>query len=132
MKEDLGKLLLRVSVAGMMLPHGISKLLHGIGGIHQRVLDAGLPGFFAYGVHLGETVAPVLMILGFKSRLAALVLAFNMLVAIFLAHSGDVFLLGKGGGWAIELQALYLLGALSVALLGPGRFAVRNELGLWR
>jgi len=46
-----------------------------------------------------------------------------MLVAIALAHTDEVFTLGAQGGWAIELQALYLFGAVAIALLGAGRLS---------
>lgn len=123
--EDLGKLLLRLAVGGLMLFHGIAKLQHGIHGIEQRVIGAGLPTIVAYGVYLGEIVAPVFMILGVWTRLAGLVVVVNMVVAIALAHSHDVFKLSeKGGAWAIELPMFYLVGGLAVACLGAGRFSV--------
>ena len=46
-----------------------------------------------------------------------------------LAHAGDVFKLGEQGGWAIELQGLFLFGALAVMLLGGGRFSVGGLRG---
>jgi putative oxidoreductase len=112
--------LLRLSVAGMMLFHGISKVLNGIGGIEARVVASGLPAPLAYGVYIGEVVAPLLVIANFWVQGAALVMAVNMVFAIALAHAGDVFALRRGA-WAIELQALFLFGSVAVALLArPG------------
>jgi putative oxidoreductase len=112
--------LLRLSVAGMMLFHGISKVLNGIGGIESRVVASGMPAFVAYGVYLGEVVAPLLLIANVWVQGAAIVMAVNMLFAIGLAHAGDVFALRRGA-WAIELQALFLVGSVAVALLArPG------------
>jgi putative oxidoreductase len=112
---------LRLSVAGMLLMHGISKLVNGIGGIESRVVSAGLPAPLAYGVLVGEIVAPLLVIAGFWVQPAAIVMAVNMVFAVFLAHAGDVFRLGRGGGWAIELQALFLSGSIAIALMArPG------------
>src|SRR5690349_19512618 len=116
---DLGKLLLRVNVAGLMLFHGAGKLAHGVSGIGDSLANHGLPRAFGYGVLVGEVVAPLLIILGIYTRPAALVLAFNMVVAVLLAHTGDLFKLGRGGGYALELQAFYLVGAIAIALLGP-------------
>jgi putative oxidoreductase len=76
----------------------------------------GLPGFVAYGVYLGEVAAPILLLTGLWVRGAALLAAFNMVVAVALVHSAQVFTLGKSGGWAIELQAFYFVTALVVAL----------------
>jgi len=112
--------LLRLSVAGMMLFHGISKVLHGIGGIEARVVSHGLPAWLAYGVYVGEVLAPLLLIANVWVQGAAIVMAVNMLFAIFLAHAGDVFALRRGA-WAIELQALFLVGSVAVALMArPG------------
>jgi len=130
-RDDLAKLLLRVSIAGLMLLHGIAKLIKGVGGIENLLASKGLPTFFAYGVHLGELVAPVLMMAGIFTRPAALVFVINMIIAVALAHPGDVFALSKTGGWKVELQALYVFGALAVALLGPGRFSVSRGKGPW-
>jgi putative oxidoreductase len=43
----------------------------------------------------------------------------------------DLFALTKQGGWALELQGLYLFGALSVALMGAGRLSVAGPNGRW-
>lgn len=127
--EDTGKLVLRVTVAALMLFHGVAKLTGGIDGIKQTVTGAGLPEFIAYGIYVGEVVAPLLMIVGLLARISGLIFAFNMLAAILLSHRGDVFAIGEFGGWKIELQMLYLIGGLCVALLGPGRYAIPPRRG---
>lgn len=122
--DDGGKLLLRVAVGVLMLLHGLFKLANGIGGITGMVQAAGLPPALAYGVYVGEVLAPLLLIIGLWTRPAALVVAINMVVAIVLAHGSQLFSLTKQGGWALELQGLFLFGALAVALLGAGRYSV--------
>jgi putative oxidoreductase len=122
-RDDLGKLILRVTVAGLMLFHGVHKLGHGISGIVANVDAKGLPHVFAYGVYIGEVIAPLFVIAGFYTRPAALVITFNMIVATALSHAAQVFSLGAAGQWAIELQLLYGLGGVAIALLGPGRFS---------
>jgi len=129
MRDALAKLLLRVSVGGLMLFHGISKLHHGAGGIISNVQSHGLPAAFAYGVYLGEVVGPVLMIIGWATSVAAGLVAFDMIVAVWLAHAGQLFALGKAGGYALELQALYFFGAVAVALLGPGHYSLSRGKG---
>ena len=126
--EDWGLLLLRLAIGGLMLFHGVDKIIGGIDGITALVQSKGLPGFVAWGVLVGEVVAPILIVLGVYVRPAGAVLAFNMLVAILLAHPNDVFKLGEHGEWAIELQMLYLLGALSITFLGAGRITIRDML----
>jgi putative oxidoreductase len=122
--ENLGKLLLRVTVAGLMLFHGISKLMHGLDPITGMLEAKGLPVFMAYGAYVGEVVAPVLMIVGFKTRFAAAALAFNMVTAIGLAHASDFFSMNPYGGWTVELPMFFLLGAVCVVLLGAGRMSL--------
>ncbi|MGE5339095.1 MAG: DoxX family protein [Gemmatimonadota bacterium] len=116
-----GILLLRWTVAGLMLFHGVAKLLHGIDGIASMVASLGLPGWVAYGVLIGEVIAPLMVIVGLFVVPAALVMAFNMVVAVGLAHSEQLFTLGGSGGYALELQAFYFFGSLAIALLANRR-----------
>ncbi len=122
--DDWGRLLLRIAIGGLMLFHGVDKLVGGVAGISGLLQSKGLPGFLAWGVLVGEVLAPVMIVVGFYARPAGAILAFNMLVAIALAHPGDIFKLGDHGQWAIELPMLYLLGGLSIMLLGAGGISV--------
>ena len=122
--HDIGKLILRLVLGISVLLHGIAKLTGGIGFITSVVAKAGLPSFVAYGVYLGEVIAPLLVILGWYSRAGAVLIALNMVFAIALVHSGQLFALGQSGGWALELQGMFLFTAVAVALLGPGRFSL--------
>jgi putative oxidoreductase len=81
----------------------------------------------AYGVYAGEIIAPLMVLAGFYARIGGLIIVVNMIFAILLAHAGDVFSLTQHGGWALELQAFYLLGGLAVVLLGSGKFAVKPD-----
>jgi len=128
---DLGKLLLRAVLGALILLHGIAKLQTGVAGISSNLAHAGFPGAVAYLVYAGEIVAPILLIMGLWTRPAALVVVINMVVAILLSHPGQILSLGRSGGWAIELQAMYLSAALAVALLGAGRFRVGGRQGRW-
>lgn len=129
--DDLGKLLLRVLVGGLMLFHGAHKVLHGIGGIVGMVGDHGIPSAFAYGVFVGEVLAPVLLVLGVLTRVGGLLVATNMVVAILLVHTADLLTLARTGGWSLELQAFYLFGGLAIALLGAGRYGLGGARGRW-
>jgi putative oxidoreductase len=127
--EDTGKLILRVSLGVMILLHGIAKVMGGVGGIVGMVEKSGLPGAFGYLVYVGEVLAPLLLIVGLWTRLAALVIVGNMVVAVVLVHMADLFALNKQGGWALELQGMFLFTAIAVALLGAGRFSVGGARG---
>jgi putative oxidoreductase len=124
MTDDAGKLLLRAVLAILLLFHGFSKLKGGIAFIAGMLTKAGLPGALGYLVYIGEVVAPLLILVGLFTRPAALVVVINMIVALLLVHTAQFFTLNEQGGWALELQGMYLAGALAVALLGAGRYSI--------
>lgn len=124
---DAGKLLLRLTVGILMLLHGIAKVIGGPAFVVGLVEKMGMPGFFGYAVYLGEVIAPLLLILGLWTRIAALIVAGNMVVAIALVHLGELFSRNQGGGWALELQGMFLFTAIAVALIGPGRFSINGK-----
>jgi putative oxidoreductase len=124
---DLARLLLRLALGCLILLHGVAKLMGGIDPVIGLVTAMGLPAFVAYGVYIGEVVAPALVILGWFSRLGALLIAINMLFALALAHRAELFKLAPTGGYALELQALYLFVAIAIALMGPGRYSMNER-----
>lgn len=124
---DWGKLILRLALGILILLHGIAKLRGGIGPIEGMVTAAGLPGFVAWGVYVGEVVAPLMVIAGWYAVPGAAIIAVNMVFAIGLVHMGELFAIGPTGGWALELQGMYLAAAVAVALLGPGRYGVNGR-----
>lgn len=119
--EKIGKLILRVVLGLVVLLHGIGKLRGGIDGITGMLVAHGLPAALAYGVYVGEVLAPVMVILGLYARVGGFLIAGNMLVALYLVHRAELIALGPQGGWAIELQVLILAAALGVMLFGPGK-----------
>lgn len=121
---DLGKLILRVALGVLMLLHGIAKISSGVAPILGLLANSGLPPALGYLVYVGEVLAPLLLIVGFWTRPAALIVAINMVVAVVLAHSGQLLELERSGGWALELQGMYFFTAIAVALLGAGRFSL--------
>lgn len=124
---DLGLLILRISIGGLMLLHGIAKLQHGAGFIEQVVVDAGLPSFIAYGVYIGEVIAPLFILFGYGTRAASVVFAGNCLVAALLVHSQDIFALNEQGGWSVELLGLFFLGAVALIFTGGGKYSISNK-----
>ena len=124
--SDIAKLLLRVSLGVLILFHGIHKVIYGVGGVKAMLTHAGLPELLAYGVYVGELIAPIFIILGLYGRVASLVLAFNMLVAIFLAY-GFSFSLAKYGGVSMESPLLFFIMSILLFLLGSGKYSVNNK-----
>ncbi|RDK87236.1 DoxX family protein [Marinirhabdus gelatinilytica] len=119
---DLGLLVLRIGVAGLMLTHGVPKFLAFIGGDLSVVGDPlGIGGLLSsILVLLGELVAPVLIIIGIKTRFAAIISAITMAVAAFVVHGADP--LAKK-----EMALLYLIGFISIALMGAGSISVDKK-----
>jgi len=128
---DVAKLILRLTVGLLILLHGISKIQGGPGFILDIVEKAGLPDPFGYLVYVGEVLAPILVIVGLWTRVAAVVIAINMIVAVLLVHTGQLLQLAPEGGWALELQGLYLAVPIAIALLGAGRYSVGGVHGRW-
>ena len=113
-KTDLGLLILRLTLGVNMLFHGIAKIQNGAGGIGKAFASKGLPEFFSYGVYLGEVIAPIMIIAGFRTKMGSLLISATMVVAILLKHSDDIFALGSHGSWGIELQSIYLFAARAI------------------
>ncbi|MAT89142.1 MAG: DoxX family protein [Flavobacteriaceae bacterium] len=114
----IGLFILRVAFSGMMLTHGIPKLLKLI----QGNLEFGDPIGLGSTVSLiltviGEAICPMLIILGFKTRLAAIPTIITMAVAAFVVHGSDPF--GRK-----ELALVYFFAFLVIALTGAGRYSV--------
>lgn len=123
---DLGLLILRIVTATLMLLHGIAKIGN-TSFIEGLLAEKGLPAFLSYGVYITEIIAPILIIIGFRTRLSALVLVFGSLTAIFLAHTQQLFLLNQGGGWELELIGLFMSAGITLFFTGGGKIAVSSS-----
>jgi len=125
---DTGLFLIRAILAVVFIYHGSQKLFgsfggHGIEGTAGFMGTIGIPfpTFSAVMAGVTEFAGGIVLLLGTGARLAALPMAFTMLVAIATALSGfDV----RTGGMEYALTLGVIL--LALALLGPGRFTVSN------
>ena len=129
--DDVAKLILRLTLGGLILFHGVSKLTGGIGFVAGALGKAGMPSALAYLVYIGEVIAPLFLLAGVWSRGAALVIAVNMIVAVLLVDTGQLYSISNSGGYALELQAMYLFTAIAIALMGAGRYSVGGARGRW-
>lgn len=130
MAEDIGKLLLRLNLGGLLLCRGAYFLFNGLDAIKAFLVANGLPEVLAYGIYVGELVAPLLILLGLFTRIGGFLVVVNMLAAVLLARIAEVMLLHpRDSGFVLELEAFYLVGGLCVILFGPGRFAIER---LWQ
>jgi len=125
--RSLGLLLLRVVPSGLMMTHGWPKMNRLI---NQWGSEEGVKFFNFLGLGpevslvltvLAELVAPALMMVGWKTRWAALPAAFTMGVAAFVVHGGDP--LGDK-----EMALLYGVAFSAVGLLGGGAWSVDGWL----
>lgn len=125
--SDLGMFISRVAIGFPMLVYGISKVFYGIDFIENLLTEKGLPSFLAYGVFVGEVVAPILIIVGFRARLAGLIFAINCFTAICLAQTSNILKLNEYGGWALELLAIYMLVGISFLFTGAGKLSISTQ-----
>lgn len=111
---------------------GIAFIMHGLPGIFSADYMAGhigmlelygipLPEFTAYLSKGGELIGGVLMLLGLFTRMSAIVIMINMMVATFIALRGDIF-----GDFQAEMSFTYLLIALVIFFKGPTDFSIDN------
>ena len=124
---DLGLLLIRVIIGFTMLLYGIKKAFNGLDFILAVLEKQGLPSFISYGVYVGEVIAPILMIIGFRTRLASLVFALTCFIIILLTKMDKLFLLNDKGGMVIELIAIYFVVSLGLFFTGAGKYAVSKK-----
>src|SRR4051794_33762875 len=120
---DAGELVLRLGLGIVFIGHGWGKLQNpsAFAELLQQ-LRVPAPKLLAWVVALLETVGAALIIVGVATRLMALGLAINMLVALVNLRIGKApFLSGpEGEGWDFEL--LLLVSSLALVFTGPGRF----------
>lgn len=119
---DLGLLILRVSFSALMLTHGIPKLsklfISPIAFPDPLGVGSGLSLVLTL---IGELIAPVFIIVGFKTKLAAIPATITMLVAAFVVHFGDPI-------ETKEKALLYFFAFLVILLSGAGQFSVDGYL----
>ena len=125
---DVGLLILRITVGGLILLHGIHKISAGLDKQMQLLSENGLPGQLMYFVYISEILAPVLLVMGAFTRISALTIIITMITIIYVI---PVPLLGldKHGASMIELQRFYLLIPVALFFTGPGRYRLRHTGG---
>ena len=115
---SLGLAILRIGASLMMITHGFPKFQKLIRGDFQFANPIGIgesPSLFL--TVIGEFIAPIMIIIGYKTRIATVPTILTMLVAAFIVHRSDPF--GQK-----ELAVLYALVFLAVLLLGPGKYSL--------
>ncbi|NER11371.1 DoxX family protein [Muriicola jejuensis] len=121
MQANIGLALLRISASAMMLTHGYPKFQKLLSGDFEFGDPIGLgptPSLFL--AIIGEFICPILVLIGFKTRWAAIPTVITMAVAAFVVHASDPF-------GTKEKAMLYLAMFLVIVLVGPGKYSVDKK-----
>ena len=120
--EHLALPLLRIIASILMMHHGWGKLLKLMAGGEIQFYDfMGLgPNISLLLAVIGEFIAPIFIILGFKTRYAAMPIVFTMAIAFFVVHAADPF--GEK-----EMAFLYFIMFFVIMLAGPGGYSLDEK-----
>jgi len=135
--DDLSTLIMRVMLGIVFFPHGAQKLLgwfggSGFSGTMSMFTDKmGIPAVLAFLAIMAESVGAVALIAGFLTRIAALGIGTNMVVAIFMVHLPNGFFMNwfgnqKGEGFEYHLLAITL--ALALIIKGGGKWSIDRQM----
>ncbi|MBI3271236.1 MAG: DoxX family protein [Planctomycetes bacterium] len=125
--RDWGIAVLRVAVGGVFVAHGAQKLfVYGIPGVAGLMAQLGIPfpTLSALAVTAAEFLGGLALLAGFFTRLAALPIAFSMVVAAATVHLKNGFFLPNGA----EYVLLLLSASAALSLTGSGAFSVDRLL----
>lgn len=124
---DAGLLVLRLSIGILMLLHGIAKIQNGVSGTMGLIENAGLPAALGYLIYIGEVLAPLMLIAGFRSRLGALLVAGTMAFVMVFIQPDKFGQITPTGAWGLEVQGLFLFGSMAILIAGGGKYAVSTR-----
>jgi len=116
--KDIGLLVFRVSISVMMMMHGVPKflkLMSGDVGFGDPIGIGAVPSLIL--TIIGELLCPLFIIVGFKTRIAAIPAVITMAVATFIVHLSAPF-------ETKEKALFYFVGFLTILLTGPGKFSI--------
>lgn len=133
--DSLTAFIVRVTVALVMLPHGMQKLLGLFGGYGFKATmnfftSSGTPAILAFLVIVTESIGALLILFGFTTRLWAAMLTVIMLVASNM-HSANGFFMNWAGtqkGEGFEYHLLVIGICIALLIKGAGRWSVDRQL----
>lgn len=126
-----GLVILRIVLGIAFVIHGWGKLSGGVGGVagfFGGMLGIPAPELMAWVVTIVELVGGILLIVGALTQIAGILLALDMLGAIFFAYlrTGAPFIENSAIPW--EKEAVFAAAALCLALAGPGAWSVDDAM----
>jgi putative oxidoreductase len=121
--NNLALLILRIGFGGFLLTHGIPKFKYLFESPIKFADPIGLGDTATLILALiGEVVAPIFIIIGFKTKWAAIPSAITMAVAAFIVHAKDD--LGTK-----EHAILFLIAFVVIFLTGAGNYSIDGRRG---
>jgi len=118
---NLGLLILRVGFSIGLMTHGYGKFLKVINGNFKFSDPLGIGTSFSLILaSFGEFIAPIFIIIGWKTRLFTIFPTLTMLVAFTIAHDGDPFS-------RKEKSLMYLITFIAIYFTGPGKYSIDIE-----
>ncbi len=133
--DNKASIILRISFAIMMLPHGMGKVfgVFGVFGgmgfdktIHHMTENMGIPYIFALLAIVVEFLSTFAIIIGYQTRINALLLAIVMIVAstFHFQHGFYMNWFGQKAGEGFEFHILAVGMMLALAVLGGGKYSL--------
>jgi putative oxidoreductase len=122
--QPLALLCLRVALGIIFLTHGYPKLAKAGAGMQSFFVQHGLPGYFVYVAGIIETFGGLLLLLGLFTRVAALLLALEMGVAIWKVHLSAGYLVVHNYEFPLTLA----MACFTLTTLGAGLISLDHPL----
>lgn len=120
--QNNGLLLIRLAVGLMILMAGLQKAFNPdqLAVLTETMLSINLPENAVYIVFLFEIIAPLMLILGVLSRMAAGFIVVYVLIGIFTASVDSLMVMDKYKGHALESEFMFILIGFAIICLGSG------------
>jgi putative oxidoreductase len=125
--QPLALLVLRVALGAIMVAHGYSKVFGGLHHHAQFVASLGIPGWLGYVSAFAEFLGGILLIVGFLTRLAALAVCIDLVVAIGKVHWKNGLIGANRGGYEFPLALAVI--AFALIFYGGGPIAIDHIFG---
>ncbi len=131
--NDTATMILRILLGVVFFPHGMQKLLgvyggYGFSGTYGFFTGTlGIPALFAVLAILAEGLGSLGLLAGFLTRLSALGIGTNMVVAVLMIHHKFGFYMnwdGKQAGEGFEYHLLAIAIAIALVIKGGGRWSI--------
>ncbi len=123
--NSLALAFLRIVPSALLIVHGFQKFQQIVQGnfeFDQNLLGIGSTGTLML-LTLGEFIAPIFLILGFQTRIAAIVAGFVMVLKVLFIYGASTFPLGAQA----ENSLLFLVSFIAIYMLGPGKYSLDKK-----